>query len=72
MDKFREALESYCQFRVEHDCEKCAFGAACGIVHPIKSPGEMSDRELEILFNNAVILWGEMRDVLDAVDKDTN
>lgn len=70
MDKFRSALESYCQFRVEYDCGKCAFHAACNIANAEKNPEDMTDREIEILFNNAVILWGEMHEVLDEIGKD--
>ena len=68
MYKFRDAVESYCKFGVEHHCNMCAISAACYIAGRDTDPSDMSDREIEIMFNNAVDMWSELNDLLDSIN----
>ena len=68
MDKFREALEEYCQFAIEHHCNMCAISAACYIVGRGSDPVDMDDREVEILFKNAADMWLELGQLLDSIN----
>ena len=68
MDKFREAVEMYCEYGTEHDCNMCAMRAACYIAGRGKSPNNMSDREIEIMFTMAVEMWSEMKKLLDSIN----
>ena len=72
MNKFRDAVEGYCEFQVQNQCDKCAIHAACNIANPDKTPDEMSDRDIEILFNVATDMYSELVMLLDAIrEKET-
>jgi hypothetical protein len=68
MDKFREAVEMYCEYGAEHDCNMCAMRASCYIAGRGKRPNNMSDREIEIMFVMATEMWSELKKLLDSID----
>ena len=72
MDKFRDAVEGYCEYQAQNQCDKCAIHAACHIANPVQTPEGMSDRDIEILFNVATDMYKELVMLLDTIrEKET-
>lgn len=71
MEEFRTSIEGYCQLVVDYDCRTCAFSAACNIAAKDLHPEEMTDREIQIMYNNALSLYAEMGTWL-GIDKGNN
>ena len=72
MDKFRDAVEGYCEYQAQNQCDKCAIHAACHIANPEQTPEGMSDRDIEILFNVATDMYKELVMLLDTIrEKET-
>lgn len=67
MDKFRDALISYCDYTADGCCEKCAFYAPCKLVNKENSPEAMGDRDIELMFYAAMHFYDEMGQVLGSV-----
>ena len=70
MDAFRNALESYCQYTADNCCAKCAFCVPCKLINKDKTPEEMGDRDIDLLFYAAIHFYDEMGRVLDSVSKE--
>ena len=67
MDKFKNALISYCDYTADHCCAKCAFCVPCKLINKDKTPEEMDDRDIDLLFYAAMHFYDEMGQVLGSV-----
>ena len=67
MDKFRDAIESYCQYTADHCCARCVFCVPCKLINKDKTPEEMDDRDIDLLFYAAMHFYDEMGQVLGSV-----
>lgn len=67
MDKFRKAIEGYCEYTADGYCDKCAFRVPCKLINEDKTPSEMGDRDVDLLFYAAMHFYEEMEQVLRSV-----
>ena len=72
MGNIREAIEGYCEHQAHYDCERCALYAACTIANPQAKPENMSNRDIDILFNNATHMCKELEVLIESVEQNTN
>ena len=70
MDTFRKAIEDYCEYTADHCCAKCAFCTPCKLINKDKTPEEMGDRDIDLLFYAAIHFYDEMGRILDSVSKE--
>ena len=69
MDVFRKSIEQYCEYMADGYCERCAFCVPCKFVNSDKTPKDMGDRDIDLLFYAAMHFYDEMSQVLSSVEK---